>query len=151
MPRHGTQEQREGRRDTYVRSLIEALDNREPMTPVRAAWILGEMRAREAVPELVSSCARHSDDPEFLATAAEALGKIGDDSALPFLADIARTSYLKARLTAVEALGRWLPREEARQALQSALNDPNVIVRRAAEQALSVASGKTRPGPGKAE
>jgi len=127
----------EGRgRDEYVAKLIEALDNPEPMTPVRAAWILGELRAVEAAPELVSSTTRHSNDPEFLAAVAEALGKIADESAVPLLIKFAHSSYLKVRLSAVEALANWRDAEPVAQALRRALHDPNAVVRKAARQAL---------------
>lgn len=36
----------------YIDKLIAALRHKEPMTPVRAAWILGERREPKAVPAL---------------------------------------------------------------------------------------------------
>lgn len=119
-----------------MRRLIEALDNPEPMTPVRAAWILGELRATDAMQELVGSAGRHSDDPEFLSAVVEALGKMADEACVPFLTKLAHSSYLKVRLSAVEALANWRDAEPAVQALRRALHDPNAIVRRAAVQAL---------------
>jgi len=135
MPKPSIPRRRKGR-DDYVRRLIVALDNPEPMTPVRAAWILGELRATDAMQELVGSAGRHSDDPEFLSAVVEALGKMADEACVPFLTKLAHSSYLKVRLSAVEALANWRDAEPAVQALRRALHDPNAIVRRAAVQAL---------------
>jgi HEAT repeat protein len=129
------------RRDEFVAGLIAALDNPEPMTPVRAAWILGELRAREAVPSLVESSDRHADDPEFLAAVAEALGKMADESAVPFLITLAHASFLKVRLAAVEALARWKDDDVVARALRRSLLDPNAIVRREARAALGGPAG----------
>lgn len=128
-------------RARYVSDLVQALDNPEPLTQVRAAWILGELRAREATADLIGSTQRHADDPEFLAAVAEALGKIADESAVPFLAHLAHSSFLKVRLAAVEALARWRHLPDAERALKRSLHDPNAIVRRAARAALIEGEG----------
>jgi HEAT repeat protein len=136
------------RRREYIAKLIEALDNPEPMTPVRATWILGELRAGEAAPSLIESSERHTDDPEFLAGVAEALGKIADESAVPFLITLAHASFLKVRLAAVEALARWRDRQAVAMALRRALHDPNAIVREVARTALAGRAGPSeREGP----
>ncbi len=63
-------------KEPFVHKLIRALHHPEPETPVRAAYVLGELRAVEAVPELERVLGQ-STDP-FLRTAAiRALGKIG--------------------------------------------------------------------------
>lgn len=87
---------------TYVEKLLEALDNPEPLTRVRAAWLLGKLHATHAVGPLAAAIKEQSGDPEFIAAAAGALGCIADPAAVPILIQIARTSLLKARVTAVE-------------------------------------------------
>jgi len=62
--------------ESFVRKLIRALHHPEPETPVRAAYVLGELNAREAVPEL-KQVIGNSKDPFLRAAAIRALGKIG--------------------------------------------------------------------------
>jgi len=65
----------------FVEKLIAALHHPEPTTPIRAAWILGQRREREAVEPLIQ-LARTCPDPFLVESAVEALGKIGDPRAL---------------------------------------------------------------------
>lgn len=62
--------------ESFVRKLIRALHHPEPETPVRAAYVLGELKAKEAVPEL-KQVIGNSKDPFLRAAAIRALGKIG--------------------------------------------------------------------------
>jgi len=62
--------------ESFVRKLIRALHHPEPETPVRAAYVLGELKAMEAMPELKQVIGR-SKDPFLRAAAIRALGKIG--------------------------------------------------------------------------
>lgn len=66
----------------FIEKLRSALHHREPETAIRAAWILGERREASAVADLIGVLETSRDG--FLAeAAAEALGKIGDQRALP--------------------------------------------------------------------
>jgi hypothetical protein len=58
----------------YVDKLIAALRHKEPTTPVRAAWILGERREQKAVPALVK-IVKKGKDGFVVESAVEALGK----------------------------------------------------------------------------
>ena len=120
--------------EDYATKLIAALDHPEPETPVRAAWILGELREARAVSSLMGLVER-SSDPYILAAAVEALGKIGDREATGTLARALNSSFLLVRQKAAEALGR-LGGEEAVKALEAALGDPNRSVWEAASRAL---------------
>lgn len=133
------------RREHYVRALIDALNHPEPATPVRAAWILGELRAHDAAPALIRCAVQHDDDPELLSAIAEALGKMAEPSLVPFLAELAAISFLKVRLTSVEALAQFSDIEVARSALRRATLDPNAIVRAAAQAALEESDGRPAP------
>lgn len=67
---------RQARAD-YTDKLIAALHHPEPTTPVRAAWILGQRRERNAV-EPLCALVRESNDPFIVESAVSALGLIGD-------------------------------------------------------------------------
>lgn len=120
----------------YVDKLIKALRHEEPMTRVRAAWLLGQIGDQRAVTPLLQA-AQEAGDPEFLAAVVEAIGRLGDPIAVPVITQLLRTSYLKVRLAAVTALVRWHT-PEAKDALRSALHDPNEIVRGEAQRALAL-------------
>jgi len=72
------------RQESFVQKLIRALHHPEPETPIRAAYILGELRASQAKDEL-ADILHSSPDPYIAAACAEALGKIGGASALATL------------------------------------------------------------------
>jgi HEAT repeat protein len=61
--------------EEYTDKLIAALRHKEPMTPVRAAWILGERREQKAVSAL-TKIVRKGKDAFLVESAVEALGKI---------------------------------------------------------------------------
>jgi HEAT repeat protein len=93
------------RERTYVDKLIAALEHPEPETPLRAAWLLGKLRATEALPALIRVVERTSD-PYLAEAAVEALGQIGDGAARPVLERAARQGALRVRQAAERALGR---------------------------------------------
>jgi len=71
------------RRD-FVEKLIQALRHPESQTPVRAAWLLGQLGDPRAVGPLVDTVRRTTD--VFLGRAVvEALGRIDSDEARVFL------------------------------------------------------------------
>lgn len=120
----------------YVEMLIEALHHEEPMTRVRAAWLLGKIGDHRAVLPLLKAAEEERQDPEFLSAVVESLGRLGDPVAVPVIIRLARTSFLKVRLTAVDALSGWhTPETEA--ALRAALQDPNAIVREEARRLIA--------------
>ncbi len=120
--------------EEYAVKLIRALKHPEATTVVRAAAILGGLRERRAVPPLLALIAS-SRDPYILERAVEALGNIGDCTAIEGLCDILAHSYMRVRGKAAEALGTS-QQTQARAALISALNDASVDVRTLAAEAL---------------
>jgi HEAT repeat protein len=90
---------------SYVQKLIVALDHPEPQTPVRAAWLLGQLRAFEAVPALIR-VAQESSDPYLVEAAVEALGQIGDPACRATLERAAHEGALRVRRAAGIALRR---------------------------------------------
>jgi len=68
----------------YVEHLILALRHPEPQTPIRAAWILGQVRDERAVAPL-ARLLQEAPDVYIARAAAEALGGIGTPAAVAFL------------------------------------------------------------------
>ena len=81
-------------------------------------------------------------DASIRLTAAEALGKIGDQKAEPFLMRALRDSDPSVREAAARGIGRLsVVRIGAATELVTLLRDPDISVRRAAAQALGAAEG----------
>lgn len=92
-----------------VEKYIAALRHPDPMTRLRAAWMLGRMRAERAVPALVQLVmARQANDPYVISAAAKSLGLIGRQDAVPCLIELLRdtSASFMARAEAAEALER---------------------------------------------
>jgi HEAT repeat protein len=87
----------------YTDKLIAALRHKEPMTPVRAAWILGQRREQMAVPAL-TKIVRKGKDPFLVESAVEALGKIGGSTASDAVRAATHHSSLRVRVKARDVL-----------------------------------------------
>jgi HEAT repeat protein len=99
----------------YVEKLIAALSHKEPTTPVRAAWILGERLEKKAVPAL-TRIVHKAADAFLVESAVEALGKIGGKAAVAAVRTALRHSSLRVRVKAREALMK-ITDEPARTAM----------------------------------
>lgn len=100
---------------SYVASLIAALSHPEPTTPVRAAWVLGQLRAPQAVEPLIRLLQGDADMYQKGA-AIEALGRIGDPRARPVLVQFAEDGPTPLRAvvqTALDRLAEALNQHEA--------------------------------------
>jgi HEAT repeat protein len=124
----------EGDNWTFVAKLIRALFHPEPMTVQRAAWILGELKAQEAIDPMIT-LVQTSQDLGTLESAVEALGKIGDEKAVEALSRLISTSYLTVRLQVVKALVR-IGGNQACAVLQQALHDSSSSVAQEARKTL---------------
>lgn len=124
---------------TYVEKLLKALQHPIPSTAVNAALVLGRRREGSAVEPLIMVL-ESRDEVGVMASAAEALGEIGDPKAVPALARLLVRSYLEVRLKAVQALAK-IGSEESMKVIERALRDPNLVVRRAAQEALDAREG----------
>ncbi|MEW6547244.1 MAG: HEAT repeat domain-containing protein [Bacillota bacterium] len=135
--------------DPYLIALTEALWHPEPQTRQVVAWILGQKKAVQAVSALKMAIAHFRDsDPYFVATAARALGAIGDPEAIPLLAELLDGSYLAVRLAAVQALAD-IGSPPALEALYRARADPSPTVRQALDRIPGVPPpDRTAGGPG---
>ena len=87
----------------YADKLIAALRHKEPMTPVRAAWILGERREEKAVSAL-TKIVKKAKDAFLVESAVEALGKIGGTAATSAVRGATHHSSLRVRVKARDVL-----------------------------------------------
>jgi|WetSurMetagenome_2_1015567.scaffolds.fasta_scaffold442092_2 HEAT repeat protein len=121
-----------------VDKYIAALHHPQAETRLRAAWMLGRMRARRAIPALQEIVrTRGQNDPYLLSAAAQSLSQIGDDQAVQILRDLLgdRNAAFMARVQAVNALSHIFS-VLSQAALLEAASDPNERVREAAAAAL---------------
>ena len=87
----------------YANKLITALRHKEPMRPVRAAWVLGERREQKAVPAL-AKIVKKAKDAFLVEGAVEALGKIGGSAASDAVRAATHHSSLRVRVKARDVL-----------------------------------------------
>ena len=97
-------------RTASVRALLKRLESQGPVAQREAAWLLGQLSSRLAVPALIS--ATESPDAEVRSAAAEALAAIADPSAASALVSLLGDVQKAVRVAALEALAR-LPLREA--------------------------------------
>lgn len=91
------------RSETYEVKLIRSLSHPEATAPVRAASILGELRSRAAFEPLVV-LAISNPDPYIQEAAVIALGRIGDERAIPHLENLTLKGWLRVRRAARRSL-----------------------------------------------
>lgn len=89
----------------YSDKLIASLRHKEPMTPVRAAWVLGERHEKKAVPAL-AKIVKKAKDAFLVESAVEALGKIGGDVAKAAVRGATQHFSLRVRVKARDVLQR---------------------------------------------
>lgn len=76
----------------YVDKLIASLEHPVSSTPVRAAWILGRLKAKKALPALART-ALLSKDLFIQKAAIGAIGEIGDRAYLVFMQQFISPAY----------------------------------------------------------
>ena len=127
-----------------VDKYIAALRHPQAETRLRAAWMLGRLRAANAISALREIvAARRNGDPYLLSAAVQSLGQIDDDRAVRVLLDLLadRSAAFMARVQAVHALSQ-IGGDQAQAALLAAASDPNARVREAVAAALRRVSKK---------
>ncbi len=127
-----------GSRSRLPAALTAALEDRDPLVVVGAAWFLGERRHRQAVGALARTAATH-DDTRCREAAVAALGAIGDPAGLPAVLGALDDKATVRRRATVALAGFDDPRVEP--ALRRAAGDRDWQVRQAAEELLD------EPGP----
>ena len=96
----------------YVDKLILALNHPEPTTPVRAAELLGRVRAARAVDPLIS-LVRASGDVFVVRAAIHALGAIGTSAARELLETLTNDPAQWIREVAARALNSAASNKES--------------------------------------
>lgn len=113
--------------------LVNKLTDPEAMVRSGVAYVLGELKAEEAIEALARLVT--TDTSEAGAHAADALAKIGKEAA-PVLSRILQDERAWVRVWAAKALGS-IESKEAIPALFAALEDESYLVRHHAEEALA--------------
>lgn len=120
---------------TFTAKLLQSLSHPEPMTQMRAVYLLGEKKATQAVGALVELFRRTSNS--FLKSeVVEAVAKIGGDSAFSLLIEALQDPSFIVRGEVVNALTKFPERGAVEGALERALKDPSFYVRETAKQTL---------------
>jgi HEAT repeat protein len=110
-----------------VDKYIIALHHPQAETRLRAAWMLGRMRAVRALPALQEIVrARGQGDPYLLSAAVQSLGQIGDDRAMPVLRSLLddQNAAFMARVQAINSLNHLINvNERVREAAAGTLRE----------------------------
>jgi hypothetical protein len=124
--------------------LMRALDSAEPDEQVLALKLLGRQKAREAVERIGGLLG----DPryEVVETAAEALGEIGDEKAIPFLVRGVKRGDLRSEVRVIEALGRIGGTEAEAYLEMTAVGHEVLEVRNLSESLLKQVRERLRKG-----
>jgi HEAT repeat protein len=90
--------------EPFVQKLIRSLNHPEPETSIRAACILGKLKANEAIPALLDTLLQNTDG-YILAAVVQALGEIGDRNVIGNIEQLLTLSPpLPVRINALRAL-----------------------------------------------
>jgi len=122
--------------NTFVEKLLQALSHPQPLTQIRAVYLLGEKRIAEAAIPL-AELYRRSKDPFLQSEILEAMGKIGSEAAISLLLEALCHPSFIVRGEAVRALDKIAKNSVIRSALNRALQDPSSYVREIGQKALA--------------
>jgi HEAT repeat protein len=118
--------------------LIDALDDEDENVRSRSAWALGEIRDKRAVKPLMEKLKDKNASVRW--KTAIALSKFGKES-FDYLLDALKYENVMVREKAAEALGE-MGDPAALDALENALLDKDIYVRRSAEDAIKIIKSK---------
>ncbi|TVQ39839.1 MAG: HEAT repeat domain-containing protein [Spirochaetaceae bacterium] len=129
-----------GRRggDDDIEQLLVRLNDRRTATGLRGAVVLalGELRAAEAVDELIRISGNSSEDATVRRYAADSLGRIGDPRAIDALSALVTSEDTLLRAYAVNGIGHFQG-EQVERVLTNALRDSFWRVRVSALQGIA--------------
>jgi HEAT repeat protein len=128
---------------SYTEKLISALNHTERSTVYRVCYILGEKRDRAAVEPLIDLLC-NTDDHFLMLEIVEALGKIGDERAIPFLIRMLSNRSFLVRAKTATALGSFEGLDEVVEGLKRTTSDCSQYVRESAEASLHKLSATSR-------
>ncbi|RPH92750.1 HEAT repeat domain-containing protein [candidate division KSB1 bacterium] len=121
--------------DSAAPYLLNALQSEKRTMQKNAAGVLGEIKYRPAVQEMISQCSKASSQ-SVRRTMLVALGEIGDTTATGFVMQSAKSGQERERISAVVSLGK-IKDERAYDILFTRVSDPQVLVRTAAITAIA--------------
>jgi len=127
--------------NTFVEKLLQALSHPEPLTQIRAVYVLGEKKIAEAVPAL-TVLFRRSKDLFLQSEIVEAMGKIGSEAAISLLLKALCHPSFIVRGEAARSLGKIPRNSVVKGALNKALKDPSSYVREIRQKALEIAGAE---------
>ncbi|MER3446376.1 MAG: hypothetical protein C4291_05790 [Candidatus Dadabacteria bacterium] len=120
---------------SFTEKLIDSLNHSERSTVYRVCYILGERRERAAIRPLIELLNR-TNDYFLMEEVVEAVGKIGDERAVPFLIKMLNNPSFLVRGKAAAVLGNFDGQEEVIEALKRAIGDHSHYVRESARASL---------------
>jgi HEAT repeat protein len=120
----------------FTEKLIDSLNHSERSTVYRACYILGEMRERVSIKPLIDLLNK-TNDYFLMEEIVEALGKIGDERAVPFLIKMLNNRSFLVRGKAAAVLSNFDDQEEVVEALKRAIGDHSHYVRELASASLN--------------
>ncbi len=120
---------------SYTEKLISALNHTERSTVYRVCYILGEKREKAAVKPLIDLLG-NTNDHFLMLEIVEALGKIGDERAVPFLIKMLSSRSFLVRAKTATVLGNFEEHEEVVEALKRTTMDCSNYVRESARTSL---------------
>lgn len=112
--------------ENYIQKLIQAIHHPDPTVRIRAVYVLGEERVREAMGLLIGLLGE-TKDYFLMEEIAEALGKIGGKETLPALTKLLNNPSFLVRGSAVRALVT-VDGLEIVEYLERMLKDPSAYV-----------------------
>lgn len=118
--------------DSILPCLLELLEDLRPRARANSIWLLGKIKAKEAIPPLIEALKKPDNKPRWIL---RALGDIGERNPLPKIYPYLNDGDETARIAAASALGK-IGAPESVPRLLEVLNDELFTVRSAAENAL---------------
>ncbi len=120
---------------TFTAKLLQSLSHPEPMTQMRAVYLLGEKKAAQSVGAL-ADVFRRTANPFLKSEVIEAVAKIGTESACSLLIEAFQDPSFIVRGEAVKGLGKFSGQGAAERALADGLKDPSSYVREMAMKTI---------------
>jgi HEAT repeat protein len=129
-------------------ALRSALLDRDPEIAAMAAQVVGKVHFTAGVPMLIKAVrlreTRYEDNEDFLTAVCQAMGRLGQHEAVPFLKDIARKKSMlmgknfsvELRLQAVEALSK-IDDPESRRFLEDLQQERTPALKETIDRILS--------------
>ena len=125
---------------------MQSLSHPEPMTQMRAVYLLGAKKTTQAVGAL-AELFRRTSNPFLKSEVVEAVAKIGGESACSLLMEALQDLSFIVRAEVFSAMSKFSDRNLVERAVEHALNDPSSFVCDMAREAIdSLESANQKKG-----